>query len=111
MLTTFNEVDMTAVMALARAPQRGVQEALRRRSRHHLVLRQGCVGALKAFPRLNAEIQGDEIVLKHYYDIGIAVGADGRAGRAGPPRRRRMTFAEIEQAIRDFATQGATTAS
>jgi 2-oxoglutarate dehydrogenase E2 component (dihydrolipoamide succinyltransferase) len=34
------------------------------------------IGALKQFPRLNAEIQGDEIVLKHYYDIGIAVGTE-----------------------------------
>ena len=60
------------------------------------------LGALKAFPRLNAEIQGDEIVLKHYYDIGIAVGA--AEGLVVPVLREadRMSFAEIEQAIKTF---------
>ena len=61
------------------------------------------IGALKAFPQLNAEIQGDEIVFKHYYDIGMAVGAEG--GLVVPVIRDadRKTFAEIELAIRDFA--------
>ena len=54
------------------------------------------VAALRAFPQLNAEIQGDEIVLKHYYDIGMAVGAEG--GLVVPVIRDadRMSFAEIE---------------
>ena len=49
---------------------------------------KAAVAALREFPRLNAEIQGDEMVLKHYYDIGVAVGARRRAGRAGAARRR-----------------------
>jgi len=55
------------------------------------------------FPQVNAEIQGDEIVLKHYYDIGIAVGAEG--GLVVPVLRDadRMSFADIEGGVRDFA--------
>jgi 2-oxoglutarate dehydrogenase E2 component (dihydrolipoamide succinyltransferase) len=61
------------------------------------------IGALKAYPRLNAEIQGDEIVLKHYYDIGIAVGAS--EGLVVPVVRDadRLTFAEIERQIASLA--------
>ena len=64
---------------------------------------KAAVGALKAFPRLNAEIQGDEIVLKHYYDIGIAVGAE--EGLVVPVVRDadRKSFAEIEQEIAELA--------
>jgi len=61
------------------------------------------VGALKAYPRLNAEIQGDEFVLKRHYDIGIAVGAE--EGLVVPVLRDadRKSFAEIEQEIADMA--------
>jgi 2-oxoglutarate dehydrogenase E2 component (dihydrolipoamide succinyltransferase) len=61
------------------------------------------LGALRAFPRLNAEIQGDEMVLKHYYDIGIAVGASG--GLVVPVLRDvdTLSFAAIEFGVRDFA--------
>jgi len=63
------------------------------------------VAALRAFPPVNGEIQGDEIVLKHYYDIGMAVGAEG--GLVVPVIRDsdRLSFAEIELAIRDFANR------
>src|SRR5581483_10057568 len=61
------------------------------------------VAALREFPRLNAEIQGDEMVLKHYYDIGVAVGA--AEGLVVPVLRDadRLSFAEIEQQVRYFA--------
>jgi len=61
------------------------------------------VGALRAFPRLNAEIQGNEMVLKYYYDIGIAVGAE--EGLIVPVLRDadRKSFAEIEREIADLA--------
>ena len=103
MLTTFNEVDMTAVQALrgrrkeAFQKQHGVSLGL------SSFFVKAAVGALKSFPRLNAEIQGDEMVLKHYYDIGIAVGASG--GLVVPVLRDadRMTFWEIEGGIKDFA--------
>jgi 2-oxoglutarate dehydrogenase E2 component (dihydrolipoamide succinyltransferase) len=66
---------------------------------------KAAVAALREFPRLNAEIQGDEIVLKHYYDIGVAVGA--AEGLVVPVLRdaNRLSFAEIERTIRDFATR------
>jgi len=106
LLTTFNEVEMTAVMEI--------------RSRHKALFRErhgvglgitsffvkAVIPALKAFPRLNAEIQGEEIVLKRYYDIGIAVGA--AEGLVVPVLRDadRMSFAEIELAVKRFI-QGA----
>jgi 2-oxoglutarate dehydrogenase E2 component (dihydrolipoamide succinyltransferase) len=103
MLTTFNEIDMGAVMEVRKRRKDTFKE------RHGVGLgfmsffTRATVGALKAFPMLNAEIQGDEIVLKHYYDIGIAVGASG--GLVVPVLRDVdiMSFAEIEFAVRDFA--------
>jgi len=103
MLTTFNEVDMTAVMALRSRRKDGFQK------QHGVGLGiasffvKASVAALRAFPPVNAEIQGDEIVLKHYYDIGMAVGAEG--GLVVPVIRDadRLSFADIELAIRDFA--------
>jgi 2-oxoglutarate dehydrogenase E2 component (dihydrolipoamide succinyltransferase) len=103
MLTTFNEVDMSAVMAL-RARRK---EAFQKRHGVGLGLSsffvKASVGALRAFPRINAEVQGDEMVLKRYYDVGIAVGAS--TGLVVPVLRDAdlMSFAEIEGTIRDFA--------
>ena len=103
MLTTFNEVDMTAVMALRTRRKEAFQK------QHGVGLGiasffvKASVAALRAFPPINAEIQGDEIVFKHYYDIGMAVGAEG--GLVVPVIRDadRLSFADIELAIRDFA--------
>ncbi|HET7841562.1 MAG TPA: 2-oxoglutarate dehydrogenase complex dihydrolipoyllysine-residue succinyltransferase [Terriglobia bacterium] len=103
MLTTFNEVDMTAVMELRRSQKEEFEK------RHGVGLGvtsffvKAAIGALKDFPRLNAEIQGEEIVLKHYFDIGVAVGAS--EGLVVPVLRDadRMSFAEIEKGIKDFA--------
>ncbi|MFO7302088.1 MAG: 2-oxoglutarate dehydrogenase complex dihydrolipoyllysine-residue succinyltransferase [Acidobacteriota bacterium] len=103
MLTTFNEVDMSQVMQL-RARQK---DAFRNAYGISLGIAsffvRAAVVALREFPRLNAEIQDDVMVLKHYYDIGIAVGAP--EGLVVPVLRDvdRMTFAEIEAGIRDFA--------
>ncbi|MEW6323509.1 MAG: dihydrolipoyllysine-residue succinyltransferase, partial [Acidobacteriota bacterium] len=105
MLTTFNEVDMTAVMELRARRKEAFQKA------HGVGLGiasffvKASIGALKAFPRLNAEIQGDEIVYKHYYDVGMAVGAEG--GLVVPVIRDAdvKSFAGIELAIRDFAAR------
>ena len=60
------------------------------------------ISALKAFPRLNAEIQGDEIVLKHYYDIGMAIGSE--EGLVVPVIRGadQLSFADIEKRIKEF---------
>jgi 2-oxoglutarate dehydrogenase E2 component (dihydrolipoamide succinyltransferase) len=103
MLTTFNEVDMSAVMALRERHKQSFKE------RHGVGLGiasffvKASVGALREFPRINAEIQGDEMVLKRYYDIGVAVGAT--EGLVVPVLRDadRLSFAEIEKQIRDFA--------
>ena len=68
-----------------------------------LSLSKLAIGALRQFPQLNAEIEGDEIILKHYYDIGMAIGAP--EGLVVPVLRDadRMTFAEIEQAIKQYS--------
>jgi len=103
LLTTFNEVDMSAVMDLRSRHKETFK------TRHGIGLGiasffvKAAVTALKEFPRLNAEIQGDEIVLKHYYDIGVAVGA--AEGLVVPVIRdaEAASFAGIEGAIRDFA--------
>jgi 2-oxoglutarate dehydrogenase E2 component (dihydrolipoamide succinyltransferase) len=103
MLTTFNEIDMTAVMDLRKARKEAFQE------RHGVGLgfmsffTKAVVGALKAFPKVNAEIQGDEVVYKHYYDIGIAVGLE--EGLVVPVVRDadRKSFATIEKEIGDLA--------
>jgi 2-oxoglutarate dehydrogenase E2 component (dihydrolipoamide succinyltransferase) len=105
MLTTFNEVDMTALMSLRARRKEAFQK------QHGVGLGiasffvKAAVGALKAFPQINAELQNDEMVLKHYYDIGMAVGAEG--GLVVPVIRDadQKSFAEIEHAIRDFATR------
>ncbi len=104
-LTTFNEADMSAVMAIRKRRQDAFRE------RHGVKLgfmsffTKAVIGALKAFPRLNAEIQGNEFVLKHYYDIGIAVGA--AEGLVVPVLRDadQKSFAEIERDIADLATR------
>ncbi len=103
MLTTFNEIDMSAVMELRKRRRDAFKE------RHGVNLgfmsffTKAAIGALKAFPMLNAEIQGDEFVVKHYYDIGIAVGAE--EGLVVPVLRDadRKSFAELEREIGDLA--------
>jgi 2-oxoglutarate dehydrogenase E2 component (dihydrolipoamide succinyltransferase) len=103
MLTTFNEVDMTAVMAL----RSGYRDLFEKR---HGGVRLGfmsffvkaCVAALHEFPAVNAEIDGEDIVYKRFVNMGIAVG--GPSGLVVPVIRDadRMSFAEIETAIADF---------
>ena len=105
MLTTFNEIDMSAVLEVRRRRRDAFQE------RHGVGLgfmsffTKAVVGALKTFPRLNAEIQDNEIVLKYHYDIGIAVGAE--EGLVVPVLRDadRKSFAQIEREIADMATR------
>jgi 2-oxoglutarate dehydrogenase E2 component (dihydrolipoamide succinyltransferase) len=102
-LTTFNEADMTAVMAVRQKRRDTFKE------RHGVSLgfmsffTKAVVGALKAFPEVNSELHDEELVLKRYYDIGIAVGAG--EGLVVPVIRDadRKTFAEIEKEIADLA--------
>ena len=103
MLTTFNEVDMTELMALRARRKEAFQKAHGVGVGIASFFVKAAIGALKAFPQINAEIQGDQVVYKHYYDIGMAVGAEG--GLVVPVIRDadRLGFAGIEFAIRDFA--------
>lgn len=105
MLTTFNEVDMSAIMELRNRRKEAFKE------KHGVSLGinsffvKAAVGALKAFPMLNAEIEGDFIIKKHYYDIGVAVGSD--EGLVVPVLRNAdgLSFAEIEDRIKAYAQQ------
>ena len=103
MLTTFNEVDMSAVQALRARRKEAFQKAHGVNLGLSSFFVKASVGALKRFPRINAEIQGDEMVLKRYFDIGIAVGAS--SGLVVPVLRDadRMTFWQIESSIKDYA--------
>ncbi len=103
MLTTFNEIDMSRVMDIRARRRDAFKE------QHGVSLGfmsffvKATIAALKAFPELNAEIQGDEVVLKHYYDVGIAVGAS--EGLVVPVLRdaEHLSFAQIEKHIKEFA--------
>jgi 2-oxoglutarate dehydrogenase E2 component (dihydrolipoamide succinyltransferase) len=105
MLTTFNEIDMSAVMALRTERKDAFKEKFGVNLGFMSFFTKASVGALKAFPYVNGEIQGDEIVLKKYYDIGIAVGID--EGLVVPVVRDadRKSFADIEKTILDLATR------
>jgi len=102
MLTTFNDVDMSAIMKL-RSDYKELFE-----KRHQVKLGfmaffvKACIQALKEVPAVNAEIDGQDIIYKNYYHIGVAVGTD--RGLVVPVLREadRLSFAEIEQAIADF---------
>jgi 2-oxoglutarate dehydrogenase E2 component (dihydrolipoamide succinyltransferase) len=102
MLTTFNDVDMSAVMAL-RTQYKDIFE-----KRHGVKLGfmglfvKACIQALRDIPAVNAEIDGDEIVYKNYYHVGVAVGTE--KGLVVPVVRDadRMSLAEIEQKISEF---------
>ncbi|MBM7563282.1 2-oxoglutarate dehydrogenase complex dihydrolipoyllysine-residue succinyltransferase [Paenibacillus sacheonensis] len=103
MLTTFNEVDMTAILDVRKRRKQAFLD------KHEVGLgfmsffTKAVIGALKAFPLLNAEIQGDEILVKQYYDIGIAVSA--KEGLVVPVVRDadRLGFAQIEKQIGELA--------
>ncbi len=103
MLTTFNEVDMSAAMAL-RTEYRDAFEKKHGGTRLGFMgfFVRACVAALKEFPAVNAEIDGDEIVYKNYVHMGIAVG--GANGLVVPVVRDadQMSLAQIERAIADF---------
>ena len=102
MLTTFNDVDMSAIMKV----RSDYKELFEKRHQAKLGFMaffvKACIQALKEIPAVNAEIDGQDIVYKNYYHIGVAVGTD--RGLVVPVLREadRLSFAEIEQAIADF---------
>jgi len=105
MLTTFNEVDMTAIMDLRKRRRDSFKERYGIGLGFMSFFTRAVISALKAYPRLNAEIQGTDMILKQYYDIGIAVGAE--EGLVVPVVRDAdtLSFAEIEQQIATLAAK------
>jgi 2-oxoglutarate dehydrogenase E2 component (dihydrolipoamide succinyltransferase) len=105
MLTTFNEVDMTAIMNLRKKRKDVFFEKHEVRLGFMSFFTKAVVAALKQFPLLNAEIQDDEVLVKKFYDIGIAVAAPG--GLVVPVVRdaNQKNFAEIEREISDLGNK------
>lgn len=105
MLTTFNEVDMTKILDIRKRRKQSFQEKNDVGLGFMSFFTKAVVGALKKFPLLNAEIDGDRILAKKYFDIGIAVSA--KEGLVVPVVRDadRLGFAEIERTIADLASK------
>ena len=103
LLTTFNEVDMSAVMAM----RKEIQDAFVKKHEVKLGFMsffvKASIDALKMYPGVNAEIRGTDIVYRNHYDIGVAIG--GGRGLVVPVLKRaeHMSFAEIEKGIGEFA--------
>ena len=102
LLTTFNEIDMSAAMALRKEHQEAFQEKYGIKLGFMSFFVKAAIDALKLVPAVNGEIRGTDIIYKNFYDIGVAVG--GGKGLAVPVIRSadRLSFAEVEQTIADF---------
>ena len=105
MLTTFNEVDMSTVMALRKEVQESFQQRHGVKVGFMSFFVRSVIEALKLVPQLNAEIRGNDIVYHRYFDIGVAIGAG--KGLVVPPIRNaeKLSFAQIEKTIADFAVR------
>ena len=99
MLTTFNEVDMSMIMQMRKDNKDEFQKIYNVKLGFMSFFVKACVNALQTFPAVNAEIQGEELVYKNYYNIGVAVGTD--KGLVVPVVRSadQMSFAQIEKEI------------
>jgi 2-oxoglutarate dehydrogenase E2 component (dihydrolipoamide succinyltransferase) len=107
LLTTFNEIDMSAVMTLRAAHKDAFQQKHGAKLGIVSFFVKAAIEALKGIPQLNGEIRGENIVYHDFYDIGIAIG--GGKGLVVPVLRgaERLGFGEIEKAIADFAKRAA----
>lgn len=105
MLTTFNEIDMSAVMDVRKRRNEEFQKRFGVKLGFSSFFVKAAISALKAFPQVNAELDGEELVFKHYYDIGMAVGSS--EGLVVPVIRDadRLSFAEIEQRVKDLVAK------
>jgi len=105
LLTTFNEIDMSAVIDFRKRYRDTFVERHDVRLGFLSFFVKAAVDALRRFPRLNAEISGTDMIYRNYYDIGIAVSTD--RGLMVPVLRsaERLSFAEIESQIADFAAR------
>jgi 2-oxoglutarate dehydrogenase E2 component (dihydrolipoamide succinyltransferase) len=102
LLTTFNEIDMTAAMALRKEYQDSFLEKYGIKLGFMSFFVKAAIDALKLIPAVNGEIRGTDIIYKNFYDIGVAVG--GGKGLAVPVIRNadRLSFAEVEQTIANY---------
>ncbi|MEC8038537.1 MAG: 2-oxoglutarate dehydrogenase complex dihydrolipoyllysine-residue succinyltransferase, partial [Pseudomonadota bacterium] len=102
MLTTFNDVDMSAVMALRKSHQDAFVKKYGIKLGFMSFFAKACIAALQELPAVNAEIYGTDLIYKNYYNIGVAVGTEN--GLVVPVIRDadRMGFAQIESIIADF---------
>ncbi|MFC4184476.1 2-oxoglutarate dehydrogenase complex dihydrolipoyllysine-residue succinyltransferase [Saccharococcus thermophilus] len=105
MLTTFNEIDMSAVIELRKRKKDKFFEEHDVRLGFMSFFVKAAVAALKKYPYVNAEIQGDEIILKKYYDIGVAVSTDEGLVVSVVRDCDRKNFAEIERDIAELAAK------
>lgn len=105
MLTTFNEIDMSRVLAIRKQYQDKFVEKHKVKLGFMSFFVKAVIEALKEFPAVNAEIEGDTIVYKHFYDIGVAV--SGPKGLVVPVVRDadRLSFAELEMSIGELANR------
>jgi 2-oxoglutarate dehydrogenase E2 component (dihydrolipoamide succinyltransferase) len=103
LLTTFNEIDMSAVIGLREKYRESFSAKHDAKLGFMSFFVKASIEALKLIPEVNAEIRGENIVYRNYFDIGVAVG--GGKGLVVPVLRdaQRLSFAEIEKAIYDFA--------
>ena len=103
LLTTFNEVDMTSVMEMRKENQEDFQDRYEVKLGFMSFFVKACVVALKNFPAVNAEIEGDEIIYKNYYNISFAVGTD--KGLVVPVLKNadELSFADIEKNIKEIS--------
>ena len=99
MLTTFNEVDMTAILAIREQYKEGFEKKHGVKLGFMSFFVKACIAGLKELPAVNAEISGDELIYKNYYDIGVAVGTEN--GLVVPVVRDAdlMSFSDIEKQI------------
>jgi 2-oxoglutarate dehydrogenase E2 component (dihydrolipoamide succinyltransferase) len=103
MLTTFSEVDMSAVQALRHQHQDAFQQRYGIKLGLMSFFVKAAIAALKEFPQLNAETRGDDIIYRNYFDIGVAIATP--QGLVVPVllNAERLSFAEVESAVADFA--------
>ena len=103
LLTTFNEVDMSSVMEMRKENQEDFQSRYGIKLGFMSFFVKACIVALKNFPAVNAEIDGDEIIYKNYYNISFAVGTD--KGLVVPVLRNadELSFADIEKNIKEIS--------
>ncbi len=103
MLTTFNEIDLSSVIALRKQYQETFTKRYGVKLGFMSFFVKATVEALKAIPQINASVRGNDIVYHHYYDIGVAIGGGKRLVVPVLRNAERMSFAEVEQAVASLA--------